>query len=79
MIYDEIQTIFQICSYLLNYPNAEFQASLAEVESIVSTLDDEKIKQELQGFIANTRELTLDELVHTYVYTFDLAKRPIFM
>ncbi len=76
MLYDEIQSVFQICSYLLAYPDQVFHESLSDLEEAdVKELPPGKIKQELGQFITAAKKLTIDEFIHTYVYTFDFGKK----
>lgn len=75
MLYEEIQSVFQICSYLLSYPDQDFQESLRELDLEVSEMSEGKLKAELQQFIMGAKQLSLDELIHTYVYTFDFGKK----
>jgi nitrate reductase molybdenum cofactor assembly chaperone NarJ/NarW len=75
MIYDEIQDVYQLCSYLLSYPSKEFFDSLTEIESEIDSLSKGKIKKELQQFITKVKELSPDQLVDMYVYTFDFGKK----
>lgn len=75
MLYEEIQSVFQICSYLLSYPDQDFQESLRELDIEVSEMSEGKLKAELQQFIEGAKQLSLDELIHTYVYTFDFGKK----
>lgn len=75
MLYDEIQTVFLTCSYLLSYPDQEFQDSLKEIEQDVGELPEGNLKANLQKFLAEASQLSLNELIHTYVYTFDFGKK----
>ncbi|XJZ28847.1 nitrate reductase molybdenum cofactor assembly chaperone [Bacillota bacterium Lsc_1132] len=75
MLYDEIQSVFQICSYLLTYPDKSFQDSLTDLEVEINELSAGKIKLELEQFIAAAKKLSIDEFIHTYVYTFDFGKK----
>ncbi|HJV17587.1 MAG TPA: nitrate reductase molybdenum cofactor assembly chaperone [Bacillales bacterium] len=75
MFYEEIQDVYQLCSYLLSYPSKEFFDSLTEIESEIDSLQKGKIKKELQQFITKVKELSPDQLVDMYVYTFDFGKK----
>jgi nitrate reductase molybdenum cofactor assembly chaperone NarJ/NarW len=75
MIYEEIQDVYQLCSYLLSYPSKEFFDFLTEIETEIDSLTKGKVKKELQQFITKVKELSPDQLVDMYVYTFDFGKK----
>ncbi len=75
MHYKEIQSVFQFCSYLLTYPDKEFQEALSEFDEEMVKLPAGKVKQEIEQFVEAAKGLSLDELSHTYIYTFDFGKK----
>lgn len=75
MLYDEIQSVFQICSFLLTYPDQDFQEALIEIEDEIRDISEGKLKTELQQFLLAAKRLSSEELIHTYVYTFDFGKK----
>lgn len=66
---------FQLCSYLLNYPDQEYFASLSEVEDELDSLQSSDYKIELLNFCEKAKNQTLAELVSTYINTFDFGKK----
>lgn len=72
---EQLQLIYQLSSYLLNYPTDEFVASLKEIEAEVEELSLLNIKEELHHFFHKTRQISPAELIETYVNTFDFGKK----
>lgn len=75
MSYNDIQQVFQLCSYLLSYPDEEYINSLEMVTAELESLSTPSIKEELQQFCQKAMKLSLNELIATYVYTFDFGKK----
>lgn len=75
MLYDEIQSVYQICSFLLTYPDQDFKEALIEIEDEIHDISEGKLKTELQQFVLAAKRLSSEELIHTYVYTFDFGKK----
>lgn len=71
----EQQQVFQLCSYLLNYPNEEYMDSLEFITDELRSLANPSIKEELQQFCQKASHVPLQELIATYVYTFDFGKK----
>lgn len=71
----EVQQILQICSFLLSYPNKEYKETLAEIETEVDTFPIKVIQEELKQFCQKAKQISLHELIATYVYTFDFGKK----
>jgi len=71
----DTQQIFQLCSYLLSYPNQEWIDSLAEVSEIIESLSDSAMKSDLQQFYQTVRSLPPAGLISAYVNTFDFGKK----
>ncbi|MEC1721425.1 nitrate reductase molybdenum cofactor assembly chaperone [Schinkia azotoformans] len=69
------QLTFQICSYLLNYPDQEFMDSLPEVLEEISSIQSSETKQELQKYCEKAKKQSLSKLVTTYINTFDFGKK----
>lgn len=72
---NNLQQVFQVCSYLLDYPNEEFIDSLEEVENELESLSYPLIKSELYQFFKKAKNMSHNELIATYVYTFDFGKK----
>lgn len=75
MSYSQIQQTFQLCSYLLSYPDQELMDSLEDVESELESLAFSAIKEELVQFLEKAKLKSSSELISTYVYTFDFGKK----
>ncbi|MCM3567763.1 nitrate reductase molybdenum cofactor assembly chaperone [Neobacillus mesonae] len=71
---NSVQQAFQICSYLLSYPDQEFWETLPEVEDELKGLTN-PVKEELQQFFTKSLDLTYEELVSSYISTFDFGKK----
>ncbi|WP_377802218.1 nitrate reductase molybdenum cofactor assembly chaperone [Bacillus benzoevorans] len=71
----QIQPIFQLCSYLLNYPDEAFVESLDEVKAELDTTPFPEIQHELEQFCLKAKNQSLPSLVSTYITTFDFGKK----
>lgn len=69
------QLIFQLCSYLLSYPDREFRETFTELEDELDEITVPKIKKELQQFFQKAQTMTPSELTSTYINTFDFGKK----
>jgi len=69
------QLAFQLCSYLLSYPNQDFIDSLTEVEEELESISSLDIKIEIQQFCQKAKNQPLADLVANYIYTFDFGKK----
>lgn len=69
------QRVFQLCSYLLNYPNQDFIESLQDVKEELDSLSCSDAKSELTKFCEKASNLSLSELVSSYINTFDFGKK----
>lgn len=75
MIENQIQPIFQLCSYLLSYPDEAFQLSLDEVKEELDANSFPLIKNELEQFCMKAQNQPLQDLTATYISTFDFGKK----
>ncbi len=69
------QLTFQLCSYLLNYPDQEFVDSMPEVLEEIDSLPSSEMKSELQNYCEKAKKLSLTKLVSSYINTFDFGKK----
>ncbi|KEF35969.1 respiratory nitrate reductase chaperone NarJ [Schinkia azotoformans MEV2011] len=69
------QLTFQICSYLLNYPDQALIDSIPEVLEEIDSLQSSDTKQELQSYCEKVKKQSLTKLVSTYINTFDFGKK----
>jgi nitrate reductase delta subunit len=72
---DDTQEVFQLCSYLLSYPDKEWITTLAEAEAEIVLLTSSTMKTELTQFCQEAQAKTQQELLATYVNTFDFGKK----
>lgn len=70
-----LQEVYQICSFLLSYPDEEFTKLLPFVLDEIDTLTISSIKEELLQFCQKAMKLTKNEFINTYIYTFDFGKK----
>jgi nitrate reductase molybdenum cofactor assembly chaperone NarJ/NarW len=75
MMSDDTSQVFQLCSYLLNYPDHEWIDSLIEVEEEVEYLASSPMKDELLQFCQGAKKKSAAEILSTYVNTFDFGKK----
>lgn len=75
MSMDDIQFTFQLCSYLLSYPDKQFYESLPLLENELNVLDSSEVKQHFKSFLHLAKQKTNNELIGTYVNTFDFGRK----
>lgn len=75
MVSEDFQGIFQLCSYLLNYPSKDYLESLKDVEDEIDGIVFPEIKEVLSRFCREAGSKSHNELIATYVYTFDFGKK----
>jgi nitrate reductase molybdenum cofactor assembly chaperone NarJ/NarW len=75
MMSDDTRQVFQLCSYLLNYPDHEWIDSLIEVEEEVEYLASSPMKDELLQFCQGAKKKSAAAILSTYVNTFDFGKK----
>ncbi|WP_458412860.1 nitrate reductase molybdenum cofactor assembly chaperone [Schinkia sp. CFF1] len=66
---------FQLCSYLLGYPNQEYLESLQDVVDEVETMSNAEIKNELLTYCQKANKNKITNLVSSYINTFDFGKK----
>lgn len=67
--------VFQLCSYLLNYPTKEIYESFSSLEKEVDFTDAPEIKKEIDSFLSKAQKVTNEQLATMYVDTFDFGKK----
>lgn len=72
---EQIQKAFQLCSYLLNYPDKDYILSLPDIGYDLDSLTLLEIKEELRQYWQKAKNMSHAELVSTYVNTFDFGKK----
>ena len=70
-----VKQVFQLCSYLLSYPDWEFTDAFDEIETALDSLPDSEMKKELRQFYGEAAKLSTSELIAAYVNTFDFGKK----
>ncbi|NPC92926.1 nitrate reductase molybdenum cofactor assembly chaperone [Bacillus sp. WMMC1349] len=71
----EKQTVFAALSYLLSYPDEEWRKQHSEWQEIISQIEHEHVKNHLLLFLKDSADLSPEQLIETYVYTFDFGKK----
>lgn len=66
---------FQLCSYLLSYPDQEYLESLQEVVDEVESMSNTEIKNELLTYCQKAKKYKIANLVSAYINTFDFGKK----
>lgn len=72
---DEIQYTFQVCSYLLSYPNEQFYKSLTKVKKDVEQMETKELRTMLINFINKALRQSQNDLINNFVYTFDFGRK----
>jgi len=75
MVYQQLQQAFQLCSYLLSYPDQDFIESFDEIENELESLVYLNMKEELAQFFQKAKNMSLADSVSIYVNTFDFGKK----
>lgn len=73
------QTVFAALSYLLSYPDEEWRKERSEWQQIIGEIEHEALKGHLLAFLESAASYSSEELIETYVYTFDFGKKQTFM
>ncbi|MFD1848504.1 nitrate reductase molybdenum cofactor assembly chaperone [Oceanobacillus bengalensis] len=68
------QSTYQLISYLLRYPNEQMVEVLPEIERELDTIENTRVRENLQKFITETRNISLDEWISHYVDHFDFGR-----
>ncbi len=75
MTHQQTQQAFQLCSYLLSYPDQDYIESFAEIENELDSLANPTMKVELAQFFQKAKNISHTNLISTYVNTFDFGKK----
>ncbi|WP_180968259.1 nitrate reductase molybdenum cofactor assembly chaperone [Cytobacillus massiliigabonensis] len=75
MIFHEVQQVFQVCSYLLSYPNKEFLESFDDLKEDIHLPSFLSIKEELFQFLHKCKQMSPSKLISVYINTFDFGKK----
>lgn len=68
------QRIYQLISFLLNYPTEEMIDILPEIEMEVEGQSNSQIKGNIKQFIQQSKEMSLDNWITHYIEHFDFGK-----
>ena len=66
---------FSCSSFLLSYPELGWREAVTELQEEVETIKQEDVKASLTAFIKQVLNKTNDQLIDSYVYTFDFGKK----
>lgn len=67
--------IYQLLSFLLQYPDKEKLAVLSELKDEIDLIEAENIRTNIQNFLSEIEEMTLDAWIQEYVDQFDFGKK----
>ena len=70
-----LQITFSCSSFLLSYPELGWREALAELQEEIEAIEQEEVKTSLTAFIKQALDKTNDQLIDSYVYTFDFGKK----
>ncbi|HDX9579781.1 TPA: nitrate reductase molybdenum cofactor assembly chaperone [Bacillus pseudomycoides] len=70
-----LQTAFSCSSFLLSYPEQGWREALTHLQNDIQTIEHEEIRTTLTTFIEQAKQKTNDELIQSFVYTFDFGKK----
>ena len=66
---------FSCSSFLLSYPELGWREALTELLEEIEAIEQEDVKASLTTFIKQALHKTNDQLIDSYVYTFDFGKK----
>ncbi|KKB73094.1 MULTISPECIES: nitrate reductase molybdenum cofactor assembly chaperone [Bacillus] len=69
------QAVFAALSYLLSYPDEEWRLERSDWQSLISDIQPEHLRERLLAFLKEAEAYSPEELIETYVYTFDFGKK----
>ena len=75
MMKQSLQTAFSCSSFLLSYPELGWREAVTELQEEIETIEKEEVKASLTAFIKQALDKTNDQLIDSYVYTFDFGKK----
>lgn len=75
MDYAHVQTVFEIVSYLLSYPDRQWRKQLDDCATFSQHIPHRPIVQNIQKFIDYVKQTDEMTWIETYVYTFDFGKK----
>ena len=70
-----LQTAFSCSSFLLSYPELGWSEALTELLEEIEAIEQDDVKASLATFIKQALNKTNDQLIDSYVYTFDFGKK----
>ncbi|MED1265725.1 nitrate reductase molybdenum cofactor assembly chaperone [Bacillus mycoides] len=70
-----LQTAFSCSSFLLSYPELGWREALTELQEEIEAIEQEDVKAALTTFIKRALDKTDNQLIDSYVYTFDFGKK----
>ncbi len=75
MMKQSLQTAFSCSSFLLSYPELGWREAVTELQEEIETIEKEEVKASLTAFIKQALHKTNNQLIDSYVYTFDFGKK----
>ncbi|QHZ47083.1 nitrate reductase molybdenum cofactor assembly chaperone [Bacillus sp. NSP9.1] len=69
------QAVFAALSYLLSYPDEQWRKERSEWQTMINQIQHQQLKEKLLSFMEEAALYSPEELIETYVYTFDFGKK----
>lgn len=66
--------IYQMISFLLNYPNVQMKESLQEIKVEIANIAEDGIRENIQDFINELENRSLDDWISHYIEHFDFGR-----
>ncbi|EMY5507567.1 nitrate reductase molybdenum cofactor assembly chaperone [Bacillus sp. FSL L8-0642] len=70
-----LQTAFSCSSFLLSYPELGWREAVTELKEEIAVIEQADVKSSLTEFVKHALDKTNDQLIDSYVYTFDFGKK----
>ncbi|RKQ37232.1 nitrate reductase molybdenum cofactor assembly chaperone [Oceanobacillus halophilus] len=68
------QSIYQMISFLLNYPNKKMVEILPELQEELEEIENPKVKENIKEFIKLSQNRSLDDWISHYIQHFDFGR-----
>ncbi|WP_100011453.1 nitrate reductase molybdenum cofactor assembly chaperone [Lentibacillus sediminis] len=70
----EINKVYQLLSFLMQYPDRQMKEALLEVKEEISRFEHPEVKMKLERFIAISEDTELEEWIDYYIENFDFGR-----
>ncbi|MGB9802340.1 nitrate reductase molybdenum cofactor assembly chaperone [Desulfofundulus sp.] len=72
---EPVQTVFQLASHLLQYPDGKWREAVKSYRSLIAEIEEERIARVLSLFLKAVEQENPDKFSERYVQTFDFNKK----